>query len=216
MPLFIYFFLLKFLRGSLEDHYRSIVHQGAIVCCVEQIWKQFAEPYHTDATAATNMQMERCDLSYKATTTTGATEKISDVLKNLHSVIDLLASGIHTLNDELSTLNSGSLPQSQSLETTDKLLSKSKMSVDESNSVLTAMHSNISILQQDLSILKQNYEDRQITSYDGTLIWKITGFQAKMSKNNPCCSLLQTNQERFPLELQPLPNDEKSLNDTVN
>jgi hypothetical protein len=65
----------------------------------------------------------------------------------------------------------------------DKLLETTKTSIEESNSLLAAINTNMLILQQNLSLLKQTYEDQQVSSYDGTLVWKITQFQDKMSKN---------------------------------
>jgi archaellum component FlaC len=130
--------------------------------------------------------METSDNTSKVTTaatTTSAPERLSDDLKNFHNMIDLLSSGIHTFNDELIRLNSESLEQSQSTEMTDKLLSEIKTSIEELNNLLTAVNTNVTLLQQELSLLKQQYDDHQIASYNGTLIWKISGFQEKMSKN---------------------------------
>jgi chromosome segregation ATPase len=132
------------------------------------------------------MEMETSDSSSKVTTassTTSDTEKLSEDLQNLHEMIDLLSSVIHTLNDDVIRLSSESLQEAQPLEMADKLLSTIKISIEESNNVLSAMNTNLMFLEQDLSSLKLNYEDHQVTSYDGTLIWKITRFQEKMSKN---------------------------------
>jgi chromosome segregation ATPase len=156
--------------------------------CFNQINTQLIKQCTISDIPETNMEMETSDVSYKTTTTTattapGATEKFSDDLKNLYDTIDLLSSGTHTLKDELKSLDSESVPQSQSLEMADKLLETTKTSIEESNSLLAAINTNMLILQQNLSLLKQTYEDQQVSSYDGTLVWKITQFQDKMSKN---------------------------------
>jgi hypothetical protein len=46
---------------------------------------------------------------------------------------------------------------------------------------LDGIKPNQEILQQDVASLKQKVDDMQYVSYDGTLIWKISGFREKMS-----------------------------------
>lgn len=170
----ICFVLLQFLRGDLEAHYQSKIHQDATIKCIEQTYAKFEE------------QLENSSLSHTTTTTEtdrDVIEKFSEDLKALHSVIDTLVNGSHNLADELSSLNSDFIPLSQTIEKTDSLLPTVKTSIEESNNMLAAMESNISMLQQNLFLLKQLYEDQQAASYDGTLFWKITGVRDKMSKN---------------------------------
>jgi chromosome segregation ATPase len=178
---------MQFLRGDQEKHYQSENHQKAVLFCLCQTSKQSIEQGYTSAAPESNMEMETSDVSYKATTTTtttsGVTEKFKDDVENLHETINILSSGGRLLKDELTNLNSESQQQSQSVETIDKMLPTIKTSIEETNNLLTAMHTNMQILQQDLSILKQKYDDQQVTSYDGTLVWKISQFHDKMSKN---------------------------------
>jgi chromosome segregation ATPase len=132
------------------------------------------------------MKMETSDVASKATTVSHramTTEKYKNEFEHFYEMIDLLSLGIGTLNEDLTRLNSESLQQTQSLETADKVISKIQLSTEESNSMLEGMNTNLNILRQDLLSLKQRYENRQVTSYDGTLIWKIGQFQEKMSKN---------------------------------
>ena len=132
------------------------------------------------------MKMETADVSNKATTTsdrTIASEKYKDECNHLHEMTDLLSRGIITLKEDLTRLNIDLSKQSQSIETLDKTLSTLKLSTDESTSAIDAMNTNLTILRQELFSLNQKYEDHQVTSYDGTLIWKIDHFQEKMSKN---------------------------------
>ncbi len=132
------------------------------------------------------MQIGTLNFQSKTTTissTTIETDKFIDDLQHLHETVELLSNGIHILDDELKHLTSESLQQSQSIETIDKILPMAKTSIEESNNMINAMNTNLAILQQELSSLKQKYEDLYATSYDGTLIWKISQFQEKMSKN---------------------------------
>ena len=186
LSLFIYLILLQFPRGDLEAHYQSKIHQEAIILCIEQILGKFKEHCQNMVNTDTNVEIKRPDPSNTITTTeiaTDMTEGSSDNSKVLHSVIDTLADGTHNVAEELISLNSESIPLSQTVDKTEDLLSSVKTSIEESNNLLDAMHSSISMLHQDLSLLKQMYEDQQVASYDGTLYWKITEVRDKMSKN---------------------------------
>jgi len=131
------------------------------------------------------MKMETSDLTSQITTASSTTiekDGYKNALEHFFEMIDLLSGGIYSLKDELIHLSDSSLQQSESLETTDKVLSMVKTSVEESNNVLNALNTNLLIVQQELSSLKLKFEEQQITSYDGTFVWKITQFQEKMSK----------------------------------
>lgn len=134
----------------------------------------------------TNLEAEKASMSY-TTAATGSspevTEKVSEDSQALHSAIETLAKGIQIVGDELLSLSNDSLPLQQSMEKAQEVLSTMDASIKETNSLLDAIHSNISIVEQDLSSLKQVYEDQRVASYDGTFYWKITGVYDKMSKN---------------------------------
>jgi hypothetical protein len=53
-------------------------------------------------------------------------------------------------------------------------LSKLKIAVQGTNTFVEGLTPNQQVLQQDLDSLKQDIEDKQAVSYDGTLIWRIT------------------------------------------
>jgi chromosome segregation ATPase len=132
------------------------------------------------------MELETSDVLSKVTTTvttSAATDKFIDDIRNLKDTVSVISNGVQSLNDELTSVDNESVQQSQSLEATEKILSTTQTSIEESNNLLTAMTTNVRILQQDLTILKQKYEDQQVSSYDGVLVWKISRFQEKMSKN---------------------------------
>jgi hypothetical protein len=132
------------------------------------------------------MKMETSDLTSQITTasfTTIGKDGYKNEVEHFFEMIDLLSGGIYSLKDELIRLSDSSLQQSESLETTDKVLSMIKTSVEESNNVLSAINTNLLIVQQELSSLKLKFEEQQIASYDGTFVWKISQFQEKMSKD---------------------------------
>lgn len=179
--------LIQILRGDLKRHYVSEEHQRAVIFCVNQLYSQFVKGYQLhNTTVDTDVKMETSDVSSKVTTASHRTttaEIYKDEIEHLYEMIDLLSLGVGTLSVDITRLGSESLQQSQSLETTDKAISAIKLSIEESKNVMDAMNTNFTILQQELLSLKQKCQDRQVTSYDGTLIWKIDRFQEKMGKN---------------------------------
>ena len=68
------------------------------------------------------------------------------------------------------------------METSTQELTSLKLSIQEQSAFLDGIKPNQEILQQEVASLKQKVDDAQYVSYDGTLIWKITSFQEKMSK----------------------------------
>jgi hypothetical protein len=76
------------------------------------------------------------------------------------------------------------LPESQlnidPSQTTTVAASDLQLSVEESHGFLQGVKHNQDILNQDLISLKENIDDMQNVSYDGTFVWKITSFKEKM------------------------------------
>jgi chromosome segregation ATPase len=133
-----------------------------------------------------HVEQEMINVPYKVTTTASTTLVTDDCniqLEYIKAMIDTLAGGIEVLNDDLQRLNDESLQQSQLIETTDQDLAMLKTSCEESNANLDGLNTNMIILEQHCSSLKQKVEESQSISYDGTLIWKITNVQEKMSKD---------------------------------
>ncbi|CAF3876141.1 unnamed protein product, partial [Rotaria sordida] len=79
-------------------------------------------------------------------------------------------------------LSNESLQIQVTIPTLTEELSKVKLSIEESNAFLEGVKHNQGILNQDLALLQEKINDFQYVSYDGTLVWKITNFQEKMSK----------------------------------
>ena len=89
----------------------------------------------------------------QSSATSGSTENLSSQMQEVYETINVLASGIQTLNDDTQRLCSESVRLQTSLES----------------------------LKQDYSTLKLSVEGMQHVSYDGTLIWKIPHFREQMS-----------------------------------
>ena len=117
-----------------------------------------------------------------ATSTTTAAETLSTSMVEVYEAINTLASGTQTLNDETLRVSSESVRLQSSVESLTQELTSLKLSIQEQSAFLDGIKPNQEILQQEVASLKQKVDDAQYVSYDGTLIWKITSFQEKMSK----------------------------------
>ena len=96
-------------------------------------------------------------------------------------ILKVLSGATETLNNDIRRLGGESLQHSQSIEATNQCFTPLKTSCEESNAGLSALSTNMMILQEYCFSLRQKFEATQSTSYDGTLVWKITNFQKKMS-----------------------------------
>ncbi|CAF4402378.1 unnamed protein product [Adineta steineri] len=115
---------------------------------------------------------------------TTTNETMSSQMQEIYEAINILASGIQTLNDDTQRLSTDSVRLQSSVELLTQDFATLKLSVEEQGAFLDGIKPNQEILQQEVASLKQKIDDMQYVSYDGTLIWKITSFNEKMSKCN--------------------------------
>lgn len=109
-------------------------------------------------------------------------DNVGTQMQEIYETINVLANGIQTLNDDTQRLSTDSIRLQTSVESLSKEFESLQLSVQEQGAFLEGVKPNQEILQQDVASLKQRVDDMQYVSYDGTLIWKITGFREKMSK----------------------------------
>jgi uncharacterized coiled-coil DUF342 family protein len=143
----------------MEEHCRTQKHQETIMKVV--------------------LKMEN-DLSRTTTATTN--DPTIAQLQEIHNTLNILSGGIETLNDDAQRLSNESLQSQIKIQALTEDFLHVKESVEESDIFLEAVKHNQDILNQDLSSLKEKIDDMQYVSYDGSLVWKITNFQEKMSK----------------------------------
>jgi chromosome segregation ATPase len=98
----------------------------------------------------------------------------------LNETIDVLLGSIQALNDDTQQHSSETLRTQCSLQSLSEDLSKLKIAIQETNTSIESLKPNQQILAQEFASVKQDVEDQQATSYDGTLIWRITDVQKKM------------------------------------
>jgi predicted nucleic acid-binding Zn-ribbon protein len=127
----------------------------------------------------TGMDIDGGQSSASSATTTN--ENLSAQMQEIYETINILASGIQALNDDTQRLSSDSIRLQTSIDSLSQDFQSLKLSIEEQGAFLDGIKPNQEILQQDVASLKQKVDDMQYVSYDGTLIWKISGFREKMS-----------------------------------
>ncbi|CAF3064786.1 unnamed protein product [Rotaria sp. Silwood2] len=113
---------------------------------------------------------------------TTTNDNVGTSIQEIYETLNILASGIQTLNDDIQRLSSESIRLQSSIEFVTQEFSSIKLNIQEQSAFLDSVKSNQEILQQDVASLKQKVDDMQYVSYDGTLIWKITNFHEKMKR----------------------------------
>jgi predicted nucleic acid-binding Zn-ribbon protein len=123
--------------------------------------------------------------SYTTISTNRTTdETIDNNLQDSYEIMEHLLGGIQALSDDTQRLNSESHSYQNTLQVFSEDLSKVKVAIQETNSLLDAHKSNQQVLEQNLASLQQQIDDLKNTTYDGTLTWKITNIQQKIGRLN--------------------------------
>ncbi|CAF4025181.1 unnamed protein product [Adineta steineri] len=164
------------LRVQLADHYLTDQHQTAIVNVVKRSGFKIASDQH-ERISTMDVDMGQGASSSMMTTTN---ETMNSQMQEIYEAINILASGIQTLNDDTQRLSTDSVRLQSSVELLTQDFATLKLSVEEQGAFLDGIKPNQEILQQEVASLKQKIDDMQYVSYDGTLIWKITSFNEKM------------------------------------
>jgi chromosome segregation ATPase len=158
------------MRGEMEEHYLTQQHQDTVIKTVRQMRSRLLDsPMDIDPSRAT------------ANITTASNPATADWSK-LHETLNILTGGIEALNDDGQRLSNESLQSQIRLQELAEDISKMRISVEESQGFLQGVKYNQDILSRDLTLLKEKINEMQYVSYDGTLVWKITNFQERMSK----------------------------------
>jgi tRNA/tmRNA/rRNA uracil-C5-methylase (TrmA/RlmC/RlmD family) len=173
------------LRCDLSKHYLSEEHQKILLLHLSQLASTTIDANQKLLSFDKHADLEINDLPSKETTaasTTLVTDECPIQQENINETMNMLCGGIETLNDNIQRLSNESLQQSLLVQTNGQNLAVLKTSLAETNIAINTHSVNMAVLQQECLSLKQKIEERQSTSYDGTLIWKISNIQAKMSK----------------------------------
>ena len=120
------------------------------------------------------------DTDDRQTTTTSDNTFALDQLRQLEETTEILTNCVRTTREDTQELNEERSRQDRRLEELIKNVSKMKVGVEEEHELLDTMHQNLEILRQDLTRLEEQAEEMQVTSYDGTLVWRITEVAEKL------------------------------------
>ncbi|CAF2438541.1 unnamed protein product [Rotaria sp. Silwood2] len=163
-------------RGELQEHYLSDIHQKVIISIIRRFLSKETNEQHERVSGMDIDMAERAFSSILTTTNRNTSTQIQEICET----INILASGIQTLNDDAQRFNNESIRLQNSIKSVTEEFSSIKLSIQEQSSFLDDFEPKQNILQQDVASLKQKIDDMQYVSYDGTLIWKITSFHEKM------------------------------------
>jgi len=155
----------------MEEHYLTQQHQDTVIKVVRQMKSQLLDS-----------QMDIDPSRTTTTTITTVSDPATAQVMELYETLNILTGGVEALNDDGQRLSNESLQSQIRLQALIEETSKVQISVEESHGFLQGVKHNQDILSQDLTSLKEKINDMQYVSYDGTLVWKITNFQEKMSK----------------------------------
>jgi hypothetical protein len=153
----------------MTEHYLTQQHQDTVIKVVRQMKSQLLDS-----------QMD-IDPS-RATTTTTASDPATAQALEVYEPLNIWTARVKALKNDGQRLSNESLQSQIRLQALIEETSKVQLSVEESHGFLQGVKHNQDILSQDLTSLKEKINDMQYVSYDGTLVWKITNFQEKMSK----------------------------------
>ena len=120
------------------------------------------------------------DTDDRQTTTTSDNTFALDQLRQLEETTEILTNCVRTTREDTQELNEERSRQDRRLEELIENVSKMKVGVEEEHELLDTMHQNLEILRQDLTRLEEQAEEMQVTSYDGTLVWRITEVAEKL------------------------------------
>ena len=156
---------------NTENHLLSESHQSVMLSMLSQTMPHL-KPNHS------NQQQTSSQMGLDLPQTTVSNSSTSN--NKLQDTIDVLLGSIQVLNDDIQQLSNKALRAQCSLPALSDDLTNLKVAVQETNACTEGLKPNQQTLLQDFNSLKQDVEDQQSVSYDGTSIWRITDVQKKI------------------------------------
>ncbi|UJR22219.1 hypothetical protein I4U23_025283 [Adineta vaga] len=152
---------------DMLGHYKSMEHQMAVIAFIRR--------------DASKFMGDRMDIDNFFHTTTYSSEHHHAQLEEVCETIDILASGVETLNEDSKRLHNESVQLNNAIDLINKECAVIKLSIQEQNAYLDGLKPSQDILHQEIVSLQQKVEDSQAVSYDGTYTWKVSNYQEKMA-----------------------------------
>ncbi|CAF1205586.1 unnamed protein product [Adineta ricciae] len=167
----------QMLRSELKTHYLTEEHGRSLTACVVEIQKMQSS---TDVDMKTEASSSAFETSTKASLATELNEN-DDTMEEVFKVLGLFSAGARSVREELQRLAQEEAQMNRAVEETEKNYSSIRTSTEDSKNMLSAIQTNLTVLREDLLMLNTRFEEQQVTSNDGILIWKITGVSTKFN-----------------------------------
>ncbi|CAF3831238.1 unnamed protein product [Rotaria sp. Silwood1] len=106
------------------------------------------------------------DVDIPANTTMSSFDSINIQLQGTNQTIDILSDGVSILNEDRERLSQESIVFNNKIETLTRDFSTLKLSIQETTTYLDGIKPNQEILYQEVTSLKQKFDDMQFISYD--------------------------------------------------
>ena len=107
---------------------------------------------------------------------------LTDQLEESNETIDILQGGVQVLSGDVQRLKDESISRQNESHLLIQEMPILKKSIEEQNAFVNGMKTNQEVLEQDISSMKQKFDDLKSTSYDEIFIWKITNVKQKLGK----------------------------------
>ena len=104
------------------------------------------------------------------------------IAQELHDTVSMFRDGRQIIDEDIRRVSADSHDLLNRLQSLSDSMSNLMVAVEEQGASEEAMKYSAMMLEQELVSTQENVGDRQHVSYDGTLIWKITRVQEKMSE----------------------------------
>ncbi|CAF4687999.1 unnamed protein product [Rotaria sp. Silwood2] len=154
------------IRAEIDDQYLTEPHQHAV---------------YQESSQLNDRQI---DVDFPRVINAGACNPDTVQSPEVNERLNIVIGGTETLTNNEQRLRNESLQMQIRLSTSVEELSKTKLSIEESNTSLEGVKCNLDIVNQDLASLEENINDFKYIPHDGTFLWKITNFQEEISKLN--------------------------------
>ncbi|CAF1570730.1 unnamed protein product, partial [Adineta ricciae] len=162
-------------RAHIHEHYLTQQHQNAILAAARQLKAKLARNQISDDMETDTYAHD--ESTHSATTTNNAMSQLPE----LDEAVGVLVDGMQVLVEHTRDLSMESVRLDNQVENLHEELETLKVSVPEQSIFLSGLKPNQEILAQEVASLKQQIDEFQYTSYDGSLIWKITDVSEKIS-----------------------------------
>ncbi|CAF1311858.1 unnamed protein product [Didymodactylos carnosus] len=103
-------------------------------------------------------------------------------IKQIYETLTILTGGVKILRDDLIRLSNGFSQVESNINTHYQEQMILQQSVEEQYAFLSGTEMNQQILDQELTNLKQDFENSKYISYDGTFVWKIKNVTELMNQ----------------------------------